>query len=144
MENKNKMLELKKKQAVKCLEKIGVNSDMIEKFKESEKNLVVSDSDGYIQELDSKHVKALDFFKKRSKALPYFVLENSGISIFFVSEIEEWMNLEEIEEQWDMDLEDIGTGYSLVYVFNEYDEELSEFGGVYFEPSVYGGQIRVG
>lgn len=73
-------------------------------------------------------------FEKENNGLVYHVIKSHttiGLmySLLYVSEY---------EEEWEMDMEDLGTGHALAYVVNKDMPDCSEFGTIGIEPSIGG------
>lgn len=80
----------------------------------------------------------VDDFEKENNGLVYHVIKsrtNIGLmySLLYVSEY---------EEEWKMDMEDLGTGQALAYVVNKDMPDCSEFGTIGIAPSI-GGLRRI-
>lgn len=133
------MSDLRERQKVAAIErmkKLGIMEQPIKEFEESGK-LNLSESGGILYWLNEDEQKMVDDFEKENNGLVYHVIKsrtNIGLmySLLYVSEY---------EEEWKMDMEDLGTGQALAYVVNKDMPDCSEFGTIGIESSI-GGLIR--
>ena len=131
--------EVKKAEAVDRLRRMDIIEDAIIQFYEDGTVMVSENPYGFLYELNKDQKQLVKEFEAECNALVYLVnycnTEFGGLlSLFYVSDH---------EEEWDMDNEDIESGYAMVYCINIDCPDFSEFGSIAFRP-VNGGVKRIG
>ncbi|MEK5393583.1 hypothetical protein NSQ59_25070 [Margalitia sp. FSL K6-0131] len=137
MKTNNKKFSAKmKEEAIYRLEKLGMDKDVIEKVKNSNDVIFVSEvfNVEYIGQVpkiveykvDDIPGQALTAMKNY---LPYFGINHGGLCIFYVSPD---------EEEWEFDRECLDDKNPIVYVYNERQPDCSEFGGICFDKTPQG------
>lgn len=134
------MSDLRERQKVAAIErmkKLGIMEQPIKEFEESDK-LNLSESGGILYWLNEDEQKMVDDFEKENNGLVYHVIKNrTNIGLMY-----SLLYVSEYEEEWEMDMEDLGTGQALAYVVNKDMPDCSEFGTIGIAPSI-GGLRRI-
>lgn len=136
--------EVKKKEAIKRMKKMGIIKDAIDQFEsddmvmQSEPQKFLGITIGALYYLNDDQKRIVTTFEADNNALVYMVVRsytNIGImdSIFYVSDH---------KEEWEMDNADLNDGYCPAYVVNYDMPDCSEFGTIGWKESS-GGIVRV-
>ena len=131
--------EIKKQEAIERLKTIGIIAEAIDQFIEDDVVMVSENPYGFLYTLDDEHKKLVDAFEKEYDGLVYlanYCETEFGrlLSLFYVNDY---------EEEWEMENNDITDGYSCVYCINLDCPDFSEFGTIAFR-AVKGGVKRIG
>lgn len=135
----NISMEVKKAEAVDRLRRMDIIEDAIIQFYEDGTVMVSKNPYGFLDELSDEQKELVKEFEAEYNGLVYLVNRCNTefgelLSLFYVSDH---------EEEWDMDNEDIESGYAMVYCINIDCPDFSEFGSIAFRP-VNGGVKRIG
>lgn len=135
----NISMEVKKAEAVDRLRRMDIIEDAIIQFYEDDTVMVSKNPYGFLDELSDEQKELVKEFEAEYNGLVYLVNRCNTefgelLSLFYVSDH---------EEEWDMDNEDIESGYAMVYCINIDCPDFSEFGSIAFRP-VNGGVKRIG
>ena len=130
---------VKKAEAVDRMRRMDIIEDAIIQFHEEDTVMVSENPFGFLFWLNAEQKKLVKEFEEEYNGLVYLAnLCNTEfgklLSLFYVSDH---------EEEWDMENEDIESGYAMVYCINMTYPDLSEFGTISFQ-SVNGGIRRNG
>lgn len=129
----SELRERQKQVAIERMKKLGIMEQPIKEFEEDGK-VNLSENCGLLYWLNDEEQKMVDDFEEENNGLVYHVIKSHttiGLmySLLYVSEY---------EEEWEMDMEDLGTGQALAYVVNKDMPDCSEFGTIGIEPSIGG------
>ena len=140
--------ELAQAQVVESLlrmKKLNILDEVVKVFAKEGKvlkseNLCVGNRENRIPilyDLDEAEEKLIREWEENSGNMVYHVIKNRMVfglcySLMYVSKH---------TEEWEMDNEDLETGYPLVYVLNADDDMCSEYGSIGIKPMV-GGVLR--
>lgn len=132
-------MEVKKAEAVDRMRRMDIIEDAIIQFYEDDIVMVSENPFGFLYELNDEQKKLVKEFEEEYNGLVYLMNHCNTefgelLSLFYVSDH---------EEEWDMDNEDIESGYAMVYCINLDCPDFSEFGSIAFT-SVNGGVRRIG
>jgi hypothetical protein len=132
----SELRERQKQVAIERMKKIGIMEQPIKEFEENGK-VNLSENGGLLYWLNDDEQKMADDFEKENNGLVYHVIKSrTTIGLMYAL-----LYVSEYEEEWEMDMEDLGTGQALAYVVNKDMPDCSEFGTIGIEASI-GGLIR--
>lgn len=132
----SELRERQKQVAIERMKKLGIMEQPIKEFEEDGK-VNLSDNGGLLYWLNDEEQKMVDDFEEENNGLVYHVIKSrTTIGLMYAL-----LYVSEYEEEWEMDMEDLGTGQALAYVVNKDMPDCSEFGTIGIEPSI-GGLIR--
>ena len=131
--------EIKKAEAIKRLNTIGIIEDAISQFEHEDVVMVSENPYGFLYWLNEDQKKLVKEFEEEYDGLVYlanYCTTEFGrlLSLFYVSDY---------GEEWNMDNEDMESGYAMVYCINLDCPDFSEFGSIAFE-AINGGVKRIG
>lgn len=130
------MRELRERQeqvAIERMKKLGIMEQPIKEF-EGDGKVNLSENGGLLYWLNDGEQKIVDDFEKENNGLVYHVIKShTTIGLMYAL-----LYVSEYEEEWEMDMEDLGTGQALAYVVNKDMPDCSEFGTIGIEPSIGG------
>lgn len=129
--------EKQKAEAVERLKKLHIMEQPIKEFEE-EGRVNLSENIGILYWLNEQEQKMVDDFEKEHNALVYHVIKsNTNIGLMY-----SLLYVSEHIKEWQMDMNDLGTGQTLAYVVNTTMPDCSEFGSIGIQPS-FGGLMRI-
>ena len=117
-------------EAVKRLELLGVDDDIIAAFRDNHE-ISVTYISGVVGKMGSIHHKALEaFHKKKINATPYYIIESfiNGFQLVSILIVED---VEDDDAFWECEREDAKEGYVYAYVYNVDEPQYSELGDVF-------------
>lgn len=135
--------EMMKAEAIKRMEKMKIAPEVIELFKEKEEVMVSVKELGMVHKLPlpDKFKKLIDEWQEDTGCVVYHAIYSNSefgalLSVLYVSDCDEgW------ENEWEIDWEEINSGYPAAYVFNLTTPMFSEIGSIGIE-EVNGGLVR--
>ena len=120
-------LEEQKSEAVKRLKMLFEDSTVPDAFEKAGTVYLCDHPDGRPIPIPEEMMDDLRQLEKKHGLLVYLVIADSwSYSYLYVSKY---------KEEWDMDVNDLGEGYPVVYVENLEDPECSEFGSIRIFPN---------
>lgn len=126
-----------KKKAIELMKGLGIYKPYIKEFQKEGTLTQFINYVGFYISKESKLQKAIDTFQERCGGLVFAVIHNS----FFFGECYTFLYVPKDEEEWEYSVEwEDGHTYAFAYVWNETDEDLSEFGSV--ELKSFGGGVN--
>ena len=131
--------ELKKREAIERMKKIGIFDGTIKDFQDDD---LISQSLpplGACYWIEGEQLDRVRKFEEQHNALVYFVIH----SYTEFGEMDSYLYVSDHEEEWEQDCEDLEYGQMLAYVYNYGDPDLSEFGSIGFELTAAAGLRRV-
>lgn len=131
--------ELKKREAIERMKKVGIFDGTIKDFKDDDLVSQSLPSLGACYWIEGEQLDRVRRFEEQHNALVYFVIH----SYTEIGEMDSYLFVSDHEEEWEQDREDMEYGQLLAYVYNYDDPDLSEFGHIGFELTVAGGLRRV-
>lgn len=132
----SELRERQKQVAIERMKKLGIMEQPIKEFEEDGK-VNLSENGGRLYWLNDEEQKMVDDFEEENNGLVYHVIKcHTTIGLMYAL-----LYVSEYEEEWEMDMEDLGTGQALAYVVNKDMPDCSEFGTIGIEPSI-GGLVR--
>ena len=135
-ETQKEVVEAQITEALLRMKKLNLHENAINEFK-NERKLNLSEGYGALYWLNDEELKMVKDWEQETGNVVYHVIKNNldfGLcySFLYVSE-----NVEE----WEMDNDDLESGYPLVYVYNASFSDCSEFGAIGIAKS-FGGLRR--
>lgn len=126
-----------KEEAIKRMNLLLLNENIIKEFKEEEKLNLSESNLGILYWLNEEQKEMVKKFEEENGGLVYHLIHNLTTfgeiySIFYVSKN---------EDEWQFDYEDIEENLAFVYVKNVDDPLSSEYGSIGFK-SVNSGLVR--
>lgn len=134
----NVSIEKKKQEAINRMKALGIFPETIKQFKGG----MVSYSEpplGANYWLDDDQKKIVKGFEEEHNALVYFVIR----SYTEFGKMDSLLYVCDYEEEWEMDREDINSGYVMVYTYVYDVPYFSEIGSIAVQGR-FGGLVRVG
>lgn len=132
--------ESKKKEAIKRMEALGLFKPCIKVFSKHDEVQLSEPMGGLYEFSDNAELNAkIKEFEEEYNALVYHVIH----SYTEFGELYSFLFVSDYEEEWEMDNEDIPSGYVIAYVWNKSDDWMSEMGGIAVR-ELWGGLVRVG
>ena len=129
----SELRERQKQVAIERMKKLGIIEQPIKEFEEDGK-VNLSENGGLLHWLNDDEQKMVDDFEEEDNGLVYHVIKShTTIGLMYAL-----LYVSEYEEEWEMDMEDLGTGQALAYVVNKDMPDCSEFGTIGIEPSIGG------
>lgn len=129
--------ERKVEEAVKRMKRLGIINDAIKQFKKSGTVMVSEPPLGALYWIDDALKQLVQEFEQEHGALVYMVVR----SYTTFGKMDSFLYVSDYEEEWEMDNEDIQSGYPMTYTYN-YDAPWdSEFGAIGVAGR-FGGLIR--
>ncbi len=118
-----------KEEAIKRMELLKLNKNVIREFEEEDKLNLSESNFGFLYWLNEEQEEMVKKFEEESGGLVYHLIHNLTTfgelySIFYVSKY---------EEEWQYDYEDLQQNIAFVYVKNVDDELSSEYGSIGFK-----------
>ena len=134
--------EIKKEEAIKRMEALGLFVPCIKAFKRDEVQL--SEPTGGLYEFSSNAelTAKVKEFENEYNALVYHVIHTPARIDGEVMDMYNFLYVSDYQEEWEMDNNDIKDGYPLVYVWNKTIDYFSEFGSIAVQGR-FGGLVRV-
>ena len=131
--------ELKKVEAIKRMQILGLYKPYINLFKMSDE-IFLSEMTGGVYEFhsDKELVSKVKEFETKYNALVYHVIH----TYTEFGELYNFLYVSDYEDEWELDNTDITDGHVVAYVWNKTDEWLSELGGIGVKGKL-GGIVRV-
>ena len=131
--------ELKKAEAIKRMQILGLYKPYINLFKMSDE-IFLSEMTGGVYEFHSDEdlVSKVKEFETKYNALVYHVIH----TYTEFGELYNFLYVSDYEDEWELDNADITDGHVVAYVWNKTDEWLSELGGIGVKGKL-GGIVRV-
>ena len=131
--------EIKKQEALKRMNALGIINDAIKHFRDDDIVMVSEPPFGGLYWLEDHEKEMVRKFEEENDALVFMIVRaftNFGKmdSLLFISDY---------DEEWEYDNEDIKDGYVLTYTINHDMPDCSEMGSIVVK-SVGGGLVRVG
>lgn len=128
--------EEKKAEAIERMKLLKLHSNVIEEFRDEDK-LNVSENAGFLYWATDRQMDVVKEFERKHNAVVYHLIHShmngeEHIAYLYVSDY---------EDEWEMDREDLVSGYPLAYVENLDACWCSEFGSIGIEPNI-GGLVR--
>lgn len=128
--------EEKKTEAIRRMEKLKLNPDIISEF--SNENIIkVTDMKGNISNIDDENLKYVKAFEQRYGTLVYHVMHSDTE----FGELLTMMYVSDHSEEWTYDYNMLDDKIAYAYVENLSEELFSEIGSVGFI-SINGGLVR--
>ena len=130
--------EIKKAEAVKRMKALDLYGPYIREFEKYDK-IFMSEMTGGVYEFDAEEelVAKVKEFETEHNALVYHVIR----TMTQFGELYNFLYVSDHQEEWEMDNEDLESGYALAYVWNKTDEWCSEFGSIGVRGK-FGGIVR--
>lgn len=101
----SELRERQKQVAIERMKKIGIMEQPIKEFEENGK-VNLSENGGLLYWLNDDEQKMVDDFEKENNGLVYHVIKSrTTIGLMYAL-----LYVSEYEEEWEMDMEDLGTG----------------------------------
>lgn len=131
--------EIKKEEAIKRMEALGLFAPCIKAFKDMDE-VQLSEPTGGLYEFSSNKelTTKVQEFEKEHNALVYHVIHTPTMEM----DMYNFLYVSDYDEEWDMDNADIGDGYVLAYVWNTTVDYFSEFGSIAVQDR-FGGLVRI-
>ena len=136
--NMNPTREMKKAEAIKWMQKLNLNPEIIENFENHDTVLVCSGPAGDIHKATPNQLKAIHDFEKQWDNVVYLIVESDACfghmdSLLFVGNYpEEWEEMEEF----------LSEGYVLTWTMNIDHPFCSDMGDIFVERTKNGGLVR--
>ena len=132
--------EIKKAEAIKRMEVLGLFKPCIRAFK-SRNEIQLSEPTGGLYEFSANEelTEKVKEFEEEHDALVYHVIH----TYTEFGELYNFLYVGDHEEEWGMDNDDIKDNYVMCYVWNKDDDWCSEFGTIAVRQK-FGGLVRVG
>ena len=117
-----------KEVAIQCLKSLNIYTPYINKFEKDSTVTLFERFGGYYINKDQEPelLNKIKEFEAETGSLVYAVTHE----MFFFGECYSFLIVSEYDEEWEMTLQEIQTGYAFAYVWNKSDEICSEFGTV--------------
>ena len=117
-----------KEVAIQCLKSLNIYTPYINKFEKDGTVTLFERFGGYYINKDQEPelLNKIKEFEAETGSLVYAVTHE----MFFFGECYSFLIVSEYDEEWEMTLQEIQTGYAFAYVWNKSDEICSEFGTV--------------
>lgn len=138
-DNMNNIKEKQIEEAVKRLKLLDFSNDLIKTFV-TENKPFISDTTGFIRELNGKEINMVKEWESDTGNVVYHLIENiapfgANLSFLYVSKF---------EDEWYMDCRDLLDCLPIVYVENLTFPDCSEYGSISIYKALTGGLIRKG
>lgn len=132
--------EIKKAEAIKRMEVLGLFKPCIRAFK-SRNEIQLSEPTGGLYEFSANEelTEKVKEFEEEHDALVYHVIH----TYTEFGELYSFLYVSDHEDEWGMDNDDIKDNYVMCYVWNKDDDWCSEFGTIAVRQK-FGGLVRVG
>ena len=131
--------ERKKERALLYMKELGLFTPCIKAF-EKHDEVQVSDINGGLYEFhdDIELNKAIKEFETEYNSLVYHVIH----SYVYGMEMYSFLCISDYEEDWELDIPNIRSGYVFTYTWNKDVPEFSEYGSIVYKQWL-GGIVRV-
>lgn len=127
-------------EAKKRLEKLAVGEEVIQSFLMHDLTPISFNGMDNIYGLNKEAVDRIKAFEENYNALVYYVIfAPTGLG-----DMESYLFVSDYEEEWDMDHEDLVSGYAMTWTENLDHPEWSEFGSISFAKTRSGALRRTG
>ena len=131
--------EIKKEEAIKRMEALGLFVPCIKAFKDMDEVQLSEPTGGLYEFSSNKELTAkVQEFEKENNALVYHVIHTPTMEM----DMYNFLYVSDYDEEWDMDRDDINNGYVLAYVWNTTVDYFSEFGSIAVQDR-FGGLVRI-
>ena len=130
--------KIKKAEAIKRMEAIGIIPDAIKQFKNDDIVMVSEPPLGGLYWLNDEEKEMVRKFEQENNTLVYLVVR----SFTNIGRMDNLFYVSDYDEEWFMDNADIEENYACVYVINHDMPDCSEFGTIAWK-NVSGGILRV-
>lgn len=132
--------ETKKAEAIKWMNILGIQPEVISNFKEHDTIALCSGKDGSFSPLVDNELKALiDKFEQQRENVVYLVVRTPSI----YGQLDSLLFVGNYSEEWEFTKEELRSGYVLTYTINRNYPECSEMGDIFVKRSTNGGLIRL-
>lgn len=136
--------EIKKEEAIKRMEALGLFAPCIKAFKNRDEVQLTEPTGGLYEFSSNKELTAkVQEFEKEHNALVYHVIHTPAMIDGEAMDMYNFLYVSDYQEEWEMDQNDIKEGYALVYVWNKTIDYFSEFGSIAVKEK-FGGLVRIG
>lgn len=136
--------EIKKEEAIKRMEALGLFAPCIKAFKNRDEVQLTEPTGGlYEFSADKELTVKVKEFEKDYSALVYHVIHSPIKIDGEFMDMYNFLYVSNYSGEWEMDNSDIKDGYSLVYTWNKTIDYFSEFGSIAVKP-MFGGLVRIG
>ena len=133
--------EVKKMEAVRWMNILGVNKEIIRKFEEEDVVMACSGFTGtYSQLTDPKLKSQIRAFEEKWDDLVYLVIRTPS-SFGWLDSL---LFIDNYPDEWEMASEDLKDGYVLTMTINQDNLMFSDMGSIVVERTNDGGLIRLG
>ena len=134
----NVSMETKKAEAIKRMKALDLYKPYITLF-EKDNQIFMSEMTGGVYEFNDNEelVAKVKEFEEECDALVYHVIR----TLTQFGELYSFLYVSDQAEEWEMDNDDISSGYALAYVWNKTCEWDSEFGSIGVQGK-FGGIVR--
>ena len=129
--------KIKKAEAIKRMEAMGIIPDAIKQFKNDDIVMVSEPPLGGLYWLNDEEKEMVRKFEQENNTLVYLVVR----SFTNIGRMDNLFYVSDYDEEWFMDNADIEENYACVYVINHDMPDCSEFGTIAWK-SVGGGILR--
>lgn len=130
--------EEKKAEALARMKKIGYWGRAREAFRKSNKVFINEPPFGAVYDPNEKEAADIKEFEEKYNALVYAVVRTPMV----FGLCDSYLYVSDSEEEWDMDNEDLSSGYAMTYTVNHDAPECSEFGSIGFRLGAGAGLVR--
>ena len=130
--------KIKKAEAIKRMEAMGIIPDAIKQFKNDDVVMVSEPPLGGLYWLNDEEKEMVRKFEQENNTLVYLVVR----SFTNIGRMDNLFYVSDYDEEWFMDNADIEENYACVYVINHDMPDYSEFGTIAWK-NVGGGILRV-
>lgn len=136
--------EIKKEEAIKRMEALGLFAPCIKAFKNRDEVQLTEPTGGLYEFSSNKELtEKVQEFEKEHNALVYHVIHTPAMIDGEAMDMYNFLYVSDYQEEWEMDQNDIKEGYALVYVWNKTIDYFSEFGSIAVKEK-FGGLVRIG
>ena len=117
-----------KEVAIQCLKALDIYKPYIRKFEKDGTVTLFERFGGYYinEDQEPELLKKIKEFEAETGSLIYAVTHE----MFFFGECYSFLIVSKYDEEWEMTLEGVKSGYAFAYVWNKSNEMCSEFGDV--------------
>ena len=131
--------EIKKEEAIKRMEALGLFAPCVKAFKDRNEVQLTEPTGGLYEFSSNKELtEKVHEFEKEHNALVYHVIHTPTIEM----DMYNFLYVSDYDEEWEMDNEDIQDNYAMSYVWNKDCPDSSEFGSIGIRQK-FGGLVRV-
>ena len=132
--------EIKKEEAIKRMEALGLFAPCVKAFKDRNEVQLTEPTGGLYEFSSNEDLTAkVQEFENEHNALVYHVIHTHTMEM----DMYNFLFVSDYDDEWEMENEDIKYGYVFAYVWNTTVDYFSEFGSIAVQGR-FGGLVRIG